>query len=595
MQIISRTGARRPAHLFLLRIDTKKNAPVIQKDTETEWDRPHGTRVEIELEAVYKKGRRSVDDYIRQTALANPHVQIHYAPPKGDPKVYERVSRDLPRESKEIKPHPCGVELGVLLRMMKEASSKMCLATALTPGFRGFDLMRQRDIRMLPVVDADLVPLGALILKRMTEHLFLPRSGRPIRQVFSSPQAMQTCLQANVMNMVDGERTEELDLFVGAMSLESFRQRLSDTDPRRIVVLCGDRRNIQEHAIQLGIRALVVSGGFGVADDLVVAARENRVSILCSPHDTATSALLARLSTPVRYLADADVPRAHPDDRLDEIRKVLLRGTAPGVMVIDDNGRVCGVGTKSNLLRPSPLKLILVDHNELTQAVPGADQVEILEIIDHHRLGNFHTELPIRFINQPLGSTCSVVATLYRQAGLEPAPKIASLMLAGLLSDTVLLKSPTTTDTDRQLLAWLEHCSGLDASVFGQQMFRAGSTLAAYQDIESLLTADFKEYDVDERRFGIGQVEVVTFQEFDDRQNEIAKGLETLVHKRNLALAGLLVTDIVQQNSQLIVRGEKALVAAVGYPQISAGRFDLKGVLSRKKQLMPHLLRAFKT
>ena len=480
-------------------------------------------------------------------------------------------------------------------RLRDTVGDSPALIDADAPLANALDLMRQRDIRMLPVVDADLVPLGALILKRMTEHLFLPRSGRPIRQVFSSPQAMQTCLQANVMNMVDGERTEELDLFVGAMSLESFRQRLSDTDPRRIVVLCGDRRNIQEHAIQLGIRALVVTGGFGVADDLVLAARENQVSILCSPHDTATSALLARLSTPVRYLADTDVPHAHPDDRLDEIRKVLLRGTTPGVMVIDDNGRVCGVGTKSNLLRPSPLKLILVDHNELTQAVPGADQVEILEIIDHHRLGNFHTELPIRFINQPLGSTCSVVATLYRQAGLEPAPKIASLMLAGLLSDTVLLKSPTTTDTDRQLLVWLEQCSGLDASAFGQQMFQAGSALAAYQDIESLLTADFKEYDVDERRFGIGQVEVVTFQEFDDRQTEIAKGLETLVHKRNLALAGLLVTDIVQQNSQLIVRGEKALVAAVGYPQISAGRFDLKGVLSRKKQLMPHLLRAFRT
>ena len=480
-------------------------------------------------------------------------------------------------------------------RLRDTVGDSPALIDADAPLANALDLMRQRDIRMLPVVDADLAPLGALILKRMTEHLFLPRSGRPIRQVLSSPQAMQTCLQADVLNMVDGERTEELELFVGAMSLESFRKRLSDTDSRRIVVFTGDRRNIQEHAIQLGIRALVVTGGFGVADDLVMAAREKQVSILCSPHDTATSALLARFSTPVRYLADADIPRAHPDDRLDEIRKILMRGTAPGVMVIDDNGRVCGVGTKSNLLRPSPLKLILVDHNELTQAVPGAGQVDILEIIDHHRLGNFHTELPIRFINQPLGSTCSVVATLYKQAGIEPAPKIASLMLAGLLSDTVLLKSPTTTDTDRQLLVWLEQCSGLDASVFGQEMFRAGSALAAYQDIESLLTADFKEYDVEERRFGIGQVEVVTFQEFDDRQEEIASGLEALVEKRSLALAGLLVTDIVQQNSQLIVRGEKALVAAVGYPQISAGRFDLKGVLSRKKQLMPHLLRAFKT
>jgi manganese-dependent inorganic pyrophosphatase len=468
------------------------------------------------------------------------------------------------------------------------------LIDADAPLANALDLMRLNDIRMLPVVDADVAPLGAVILKRMTEHLFLPRSGKPIRQVLSSPKSIQTCLQANVMNMVDGERTEELDLFVGAMSLQSFQVRLADADPRRIVVFAGDRRNIQEHAIQLGIRALVVTGGLGIDDDLVKAARANKVSILCSPHDTATSALLARLSTPVRYLADADVPCAHPDDRLDEIRKVLMRSTAPGVMVIDDNGRVSGVATKSNLLRPSPLKLILVDHNELTQAVPGADQVDILEIIDHHRLGNFHTESPIRFINQPLGSTCSVVATLYRQADIVPGPKIASLMLAGLLSDTVLLKSPTTTDTDRQLLTWLEQCSGLDAADFGRQMFRAGSALAAYEDVESLLTADFKEYDVDDRRFGIGQVEVVTFQEFDDRRAEIATGLEALADRRKLALAGLLVTDIVQQNSQLIVYGEKELVSAVGYPQISAGRFDLKGVLSRKKQLMPHLLRAFK-
>lgn len=463
------------------------------------------------------------------------------------------------------------------------------------PLANALELMRQHDIRMLPVVDADGAPLGALILKRMTEHLLLPRSGRPIRRVLSSPRAIQACLQADAANLVDGERTEELDLYVGAMSLESFRTRLADADPRRVVVFVGDRRDIQEHAVEVGIRALVVTGGLAVADELVMTARDREVSILCSPHDTASSALLARLSTPVRHLADADVPHAHPDDRLDEIRKVLVRSTAPGVLVVDDSGRVCGVGTKSNLLRPSPLKLILVDHNELTQAVPGADQVEILEIIDHHRLGNFHTELPIRFINQPLGSTCSVVATLYRQAGVEPGEKIASLMLAGLLSDTVLLKSPTATETDRQLLGWLEQCSGLNATAFGRQMFQAGSALAAHENLESLLTADFKEYEVDDRRFGIGQVEVVTFQELDDRREEVAAGLQALVDKRGLALAGLLVTDIVQQNSQLIVRGDKDLVSAVGYPQLSAGRFDLKGVLSRKKQLMPHLLRAFRT
>jgi manganese-dependent inorganic pyrophosphatase len=462
------------------------------------------------------------------------------------------------------------------------------------PLMQALELMRQRDIRMLPVVEADGRPLGALILKRLTEHIFLPREGRPIRQVLSSPSSIRTCLQATAVNLVDETRTEELDLFVAAMSVESFHKHLADVDPGRIVVFAGDRRDIQQDAIELGVRLLVVTGGLAIDEELVALACKREVSILCTSFDTATSALLARMSTPVRYLADADIPKAHLDDRLDGIRKVLMRSTSPGVMILDDDGRVCGVVTKSNLLRPSSLKLILVDHNELSQAVPGADQVEILEVIDHHRLGNFHTEAPIRFINQPLGSTCSVVATLYRQAGIEPVSRVASLMLAGLLSDTVLLKSPTTTEIDRELVDWLGKCSGLDPLEFGRQMFQAGSALAAYTSVEALLTADFKEYEVGNSRFGVGQVEVVAFQEFDDRIAEICQALEALIDKYNLNLAGLLVTDIVQQNSQFVVRGDRDLIAAIGYPQLESGRFELKAVLSRKKQLIPHLLRAFK-
>ncbi|MEJ2492535.1 MAG: putative manganese-dependent inorganic diphosphatase [Desulfuromonadales bacterium] len=462
------------------------------------------------------------------------------------------------------------------------------------PLAQALELMRERDIRMLPVVESSGQPLGALILKRLTEHLLLPRDGRPIRRALTSPKSLQTCLQASPIHLTDAERTEELDLFVGAMALPSFRKRLDGTDPRSTVIFVGDRRDIQMDAIDRGIRLLVVTGNLPIEQDLVARARDKGVSILCTAFDTATSALLARISTPVRYLVDPDIPRTGPDERLDEVRKVFMRMTAPGLLVVDDQEQVCGVVTKSNLLQPSLLKLILVDHNELTQAVPGADQVTISEVIDHHRLGNFHTEEPIRFINAPLGSTCSVVATLFRQAGVRPAPEVASLMLAGLLSDTVLLKSPTTTDQDRALVPWLEECSGLDAKVFGEDMFQAGSALAAYADTEALLTADFKEYEIDERRIGIGQVEVVTFQEFEDRRDEITSGLAALVEDRGLALAGLLVTDIVAQNSQLVVEGDKDLVAAVGYPQIAAGRFELKNVLSRKKQLMPHLLRAFR-
>ena len=479
-------------------------------------------------------------------------------------------------------------------RLRDTVGDQPAVIDAGAPLMQALELMRQRDIRMLPVVDSDNLPLGALILKRLTEHVFLPREGQPIRQVLTSPSSIQVCLQATAVNLVDEARTDQFDLFVGAMSVDSFHKHLAGADPQSIIVFVGDRQDIQQDAIELGIRLLVVTGGLSIDDDLLSLACERGVSVLSTPFDTATSALLARMSTPVQHLAETDIPKAHLDDRLDEMRKVLMRSSSPGVMVLDDDGRVCGVVTKSNLLRPSSLKLVLVDHNELSQAVPGADQVDILEVIDHHRLGNFHTDAPIRFINQPLGSTCSVVAMLYRQAGIEPEPRIAALMLAGLLSDTVLLKSPTTTDVDRELVDWLEQRSGLDPLVFGRQMFQAGSTLAAYPSMEALLMADFKEYTVDDRRFGIGQAEVVGFQEFEGRREEILQGLESLVDKRNLGLAGLLVTDIVQQNSQFVVRGDRDLISAIGYPQLESGRFELKGVLSRKKQLIPHLLRAFK-
>lgn len=479
-------------------------------------------------------------------------------------------------------------------RLRDTLDGRPAVIDAAAPLMQALELMRQRDIRMLPVVDDEGRPLGALILKRLTEHVFLLREGRPIRQVLTSPHSIQSCLKADAANLVDAARTEPLDLFVGAMSVASFRERLTGIDPRRIVVFVGDRRDIQREALEMGIRLLVVTGGLCMDADLAALACRQQTSVLNTPFDTATSVFLARMSTPVRYLVETDVPTASPDDRLDEVRKVLMRSTAPGVMVLDSEGKVCGVATKSNLLRSSSLKLILVDHNELTQAVPGADQVEILEVIDHHRLGNFHTEAPIRFVNLPLGSTCSVVATLYQQAGMEPDARCAALLLAGLLSDTVLLKSPTTTDVDRSLVVWLETCSGRNAQDFGRQIFQAGSVLAAYPCVEALLTADFKEYEVDSRRFGVGQVEVVTFQEFEERRQEIIMGLQSLLDERGLNLAGLLVTDIVQQNSQLLVRGDGDLLAAIGYPRLDFGLFDLKGVLSRKKQLLPHLLKAFR-
>jgi manganese-dependent inorganic pyrophosphatase len=342
------------------------------------------------------------------------------------------------------------------------------------------------------------------------------------------------------------------------------------------------------------VRVLVISGRPEVDEELLAEARRRQVTVLRTGFDTANSAWLIRLSTPVHCLMDKEAPSVGLHDPFDQLRLKLLHGKAPGVLVLDGSGRVAAVGTKSSLLAESAVKLVLVDHNELSQAVPGAERVEILEVVDHHRLGNFHTDAPIRFINQPVGSTCTVVATLFRQAGLTPDGVIAGLLLAGLLSDTVMLKSPTTTDTDRELADWLGRLAARDPRQFGRAMFAAGSVLSAYPSVRELILGDFKEYRVDDRLFGIGQVEVVGFEEFYTVKEQIARELAELRGSKKMAAAGLLVTDIVRETSLLLADGEAELPYLIGYPELESGLYELKGVLSRKKQLVPHLLKVLK-
>ncbi|MCD4688672.1 MAG: putative manganese-dependent inorganic diphosphatase, partial [Desulfuromonadaceae bacterium] len=343
--------------------------------------------------------------------------------------------------------------------------------------------LHHHDVRLLPVTDDEQRPQGLMMLKRAAEGFLLP-ADEGSRRVLTSLAALQECLQAKALYAVDEQELQELELWVGAMAFESFADRLAHCDPRRLLVVTGDRQEIQAHAVNLGVRVLVVTGGGTMSPELLAAARERQLTVLSTSFDTATAAWRARLSTPVHCLMERNCPTVGLLDCREDLRLKLLYGGCPGVLVLDSAGRVTAVATKSDLLVETPLKLILVDHNELSQAVPGADRVEILEVIDHHRLGNFHTERPIRFINQPLGSTCSLVACLYRQAGLQPEKTCAGLLLAGLLSDTVLLKSPTTTDIDRELAVWLGELAQLDIHSFGREMFAAGSVLSAYDSME---------------------------------------------------------------------------------------------------------------
>ena len=492
-----------------------------------------------------------------------------------------------------------GVEVPELLtdvypRVRDVVTEKAVSIHATAPMSQAIELYHQHRIRMLPVVDDDGCAIALLLLKQATEFFLVPTDPARMRRVHASLDSIQRCLNARACHLHEPERLDDFNLYVGARREASFRNWVDEIDPRRTLLVTGDRPGIQKLAVAAGVRLLIVSGGGTVSDALAEEARRRNVSILISDYDTANTVWLTRMATPVGTLAEKDFMVVKPGDLLDDLRLKLSHGRQAGAMVVDGRGRVAGVATKSHLIKSSPVKLILVDHNELSQAVPGADKVEIIEVIDHHRLGNFHTDLPIRFINQPLGSTCSLVSTLYQQAASPPDRTTAGLLLAGLLSDTVILKSPTTTETDRNLVPWLEELSGLDHQEFGTRLFAAGSPMASGEPARSLILADFKEYHSDGRPLGLGQVEVVNFHSLYQRQDELLAELEVLRQEKEYLLAALLVTDIVMETSLLLTAGPAELPYIIGYPQETENIYRLKGVLSRKKQLVPHLLKVFK-
>ena len=463
-----------------------------------------------------------------------------------------------------------------------------------TPMSQAIELYHKHHIRMLPVVDDGFHPQGMLLLKTASEVFLVPTAPEKLRRVRASLTSIQSCLAATAHHLVDEMRVEDFNLYVGARCEASFSSWVDEIVPEKTILITGDRVGIQRMAIEAGVRLLIISGNSGLSPELLENARENGVSVLGSTYDTANCVWLTRLATPVGELIDNDFLQVAPNDLLDDLKLKLQHSKNPGAIVVSPDDRVWGIATKSHLIKNSPVKLILVDHNELAQAVPGAEKVEVLEIIDHHRLGNFHTDTPIRFINQPLGSTCSLVTTLYQQAAVEPSPEIAGLLLAGLLSDTVILKSPTTTAVDRELVPWLEARSGLNHQQFGSELFASGSPMASGAPARELLLTDFKEYTAGEHLLGLGQVEVVNFHSFHQRALELLSELRKIRAEKGYELAALLVTDIVMETSLLLTAGPKELPYIIGYPQEQQNLYRLKGVLSRKKQLVPHLLKVFK-
>jgi manganese-dependent inorganic pyrophosphatase len=452
-------------------------------------------------------------------------------------------------------------------------------------------LLDQHAISFLPVISTRRRALGSVTLATLG-HFFIPRLDEPraMRQVRTSLARIVQSLKASVLHAVDENRLEELFVRIGAMDVRTF-WKISEKDnipPGNSLIILGDRRDVQQRAIELGIRALIISGNLPVEADIVALAKKQGVSIVVSPHDTATTAWFVRTASTIENLVDRKFTPLNTDTRIGEVRKKFAQGGPNAMIVTADDGTLQGVLTKSDLLKPVPTRLVLVDHNELTQAVPGADEVTITEIIDHHRLGPMATPQPILFINEPVGSTCTIIADLFRRHGLKPSADLAGLMMSGLISDTLLLQSPTSTQKDAEVLAWLESHADIKGKALAKLIFSSGSVILANSP-DKVVRSDFKIYDEEGVRFAVSQVEELGFDNFWQHAKTLTKALGELRNDEKLAFAALLVTDINTQNSLMLVKGDDELIRRISYAHIEQDEiFDLPGVVSRKKQLIPY-------
>jgi len=454
------------------------------------------------------------------------------------------------------------------------------------------ELLDRHDIRLLPVVDAARQVVGTVSLPHLG-GLFIPRLSEPrhLRQVNSSLTFIVRALQAKAMHLVDPHRIDEYFIRVGAMDVGTF-WKISEREnipAAQSLIIVGDRRDIQARAITLGVRALIITGGLTVEDDILRLAASAGVSVISSPWDSATTALGVRTATTIERVIEKQFVSFHPDARVADVRRKISSLAVPAAMVVDDDGALVGVLSKSDILKPVQTRLVLVDHNEMTQAVSGAEDVTIAEIIDHHRLGSLNTAQPILFINEPVGSTCTIIADLFRREGLQPSPSIAGIMMSGLISDTLHLHGPTTTRKDAILLAWLAEISGVNSKQLADEIFNSGSVILANSP-EKIVRSDFKIYEEEGLRFAVSQVEELGFGNFWQHAKPIAAALEGLREEERLAFAALLVTDINSQNSLLLVKGDAGFIQRIGYAHVEQDEiFDLPGIVSRKKQLIPYL------
>lgn len=369
---------------------------------------------------------------------------------------------------------------------------------------------------------------------------------------------------------------------------EMLEETIEDDD----LVIIGDSEDSQLVAIRENCSCMIITNGYEVSEKVIQAANEREVVIISTPYDTFTVARLINQSMPIKYFMTKDnIVDFDPDDYVDDVRDAVSKIRHRDFPVVDENQQYVGMFSRRNLMNTDKKKVILVDHNEKSQAVSNIDEAEILEIIDHHRLGSLETMAPLYFRNQPLGCTSTIIYQMYREKKVEVTPVIAGLLCSAILSDTLMFRSPTCTEADKKAAMELAELAGIDVEDHAMKMFEAGSDFSSKTE-EEILNQDFKIFHSGDIDFGVAQVSAMGRVELDKVQKRITPHLPRLLGEKKIDMIFVMLTDILNESTVLVYEGDGATSLVKDAFGVSTQNHsaELRGIVSRKKQFIPPLM-----
>src|SRR3954447_17575 len=445
--------------------------------------------------------------------------------------------------------------------------------------------MAGEGLELVPIVGDDGALAGVLTERALARRYV--RESQEASELDASTKGSAICDVLGGELLVGEDREVSGRVWVIAMAASTLPAGVAEGD----VAVVGDRDDAQRKVIEIGVDLMVMSMGARPSDEVLELGRERGTAIVVSDLDSYVTGRMITLSAPCRALSEGNPLTVHLDDLVHDVSEEVKDVHYRAAIAVSGDRRPVGLVTRDDLVRPEPRRVLLVDHAEAAQSAPGVEHAEIVEILDHHHIGSIETQLPVMATFDPVGSTATLVIERFRQNGREPSRPAATMLLGGILSDTVILNSPTTTERDRAAVSYLERVLDLDATAFGREMFESTSDVSELS-AEQIVARDLKEYDLGGgRAMSIAQIETVG-KALAERRDELLDALKRQRDEHDYALSSLMVTDIMDKCTNLLTAGDTGPVERAFGEEPDGGGIDLPGVMSRKKQVAPKLLAA---